>query len=84
MHYININQYINFYNLFFIVLITALFYFKQGRTENIDHETGKSNDKVLEESEGKHFIFFLFAANILTPIVSCLMHYCMFSVLEAR
>lgn len=55
MHYININQNINFYNLFFAVLIISLFYFKQWWTENIDHETGRSNDKFLEESEGKQF-----------------------------
>lgn len=59
MHYINVNQNINFYSLFFTVLIISLFYLKQWWTENIDHETGRSNDKVLEESEGKQFLSLL-------------------------
>lgn len=54
---ININQYIIFYNSFFTVLITSLFYFKQWWTETIAHETGRSNDKILEESEGKHIFW---------------------------
>lgn len=70
MHHININQYINFYNLFFTALITSLFCFKQWWTENIDRGTGRSNDKGLEESEGKQFFF---PASILITIVSCLM-----------